>query len=107
MRAQGVGAKTVVEFLDAVFTLAPVVVEGKDLRSATGTVGDEETQVGARSRVFGFVADAALARPRAGALTEDGETALGGLGARIGDIYPLIPVSAPHLTNTLAPLPPN
>ena len=77
MTAQAVGAKTVLEFLDAVLAFAAIIVEGEDLGSATGTVGDEETQVGAGGGVFGFVADAALARPGAGAMTEAGETALG------------------------------
>ena len=36
MAAQAVGAKTVFEFLDAVLALAAIVVEGKDLRGATG-----------------------------------------------------------------------
>ena len=70
MAAQAVGAKTVFEFLDAVLTLATVVVESKDLRSAARSVGDQEAQVSAGGGVFSFVADAALARPTAGAMTE-------------------------------------
>ncbi len=77
MAAQAVGAKTVLEFLDAVLALAAIVVEGEDLRRATGAVGHHETQVGASGGVFGFVADAALTRPGAGTMTEAGETALG------------------------------
>ena len=70
MAAQAVGAKTVLEFLDAVLALAAIVVEGEDLRRATGAVGHHETQVGASGGVFGFVADAALTRPGAGTMTE-------------------------------------
>jgi len=76
MAAQAVGAKTVFEFLDAVLALPAIVVEGEDLGSATGTVGDEETQVGAGGGVFGFVADAALTWPGAGPMREAGEAAL-------------------------------
>ena len=77
MAAQAVGAKTVFEFLDAVLALAAIVVEGKDLRGATAAVGNHEAQIGSGRGVLGFVADAALARPAAGAMTEAGEVALG------------------------------
>ena len=77
MTAQPVGAKTVFEFLDAVFTLATFLVEGKDLRGATAAVGNHEAQIGSGGGVLGFVADAALARPAAGAMTEAGVVALG------------------------------
>ncbi|MFZ1141852.1 MAG: hypothetical protein WAN76_21950, partial [Candidatus Sulfotelmatobacter sp.] len=70
------GAKTVFEFLDAVLALPAIVVEGEDLGSATGTVDDEKTQVGAGGGVFGFVADAALTWPGAGPMREAGEAAL-------------------------------
>jgi hypothetical protein len=46
MAAEAVGAKAVLEFLDAVFALTAIVVKGKDLGSAAGTVGDEKAPVG-------------------------------------------------------------
>src|SRR5438046_8623508 len=42
--------------LDAVLALAAVVVESKDLGSATGAIGNQEAQVGSGGRVFGLVA---------------------------------------------------
>jgi hypothetical protein len=52
--------KAVLELLDAVLTLAAIVVEGKDLGSAASTVGNEEAQIGSGGRVLSLVADAAL-----------------------------------------------
>jgi hypothetical protein len=44
--AQAVGAEAIFELLDAVLTLAAIIVESKDLGSATGTVSNYEAQVG-------------------------------------------------------------
>src|SRR6202140_209335 len=74
--AQAVGAETILELLDAVLTLAAIVVESEDLRGTTGAVGNHEAQVGSDGGVLGFVTDTALARPTAGAMAEAGETAL-------------------------------
>src|SRR5208283_3819584 len=68
--AQAVGAETVLELLDAVLTLAAIVVESEDFRGTTGAVGNHETQVSSDGGVFGLVADAALVRPTAGAMAE-------------------------------------
>src|SRR3989475_10524696 len=76
MKAQAVGAEAVLELLDAVLTLAAMVVENEDLGGATGAVGNHEAQVGYDGGVFGLVADAALARPTAGAMAEAGKAAL-------------------------------
>src|SRR6266700_2454621 len=81
--AQAVGAEAVLEFLDAVLALAAVVVESKDLGSATGAVGNQKAQVGSGGRVFGLVADAAQARPTAGAMAEAGKAALRHRGSAI------------------------
>ena len=67
--AQAVGAETVLELLDAVLALAAIVVESEDFGGATGAVGNHEAQVGSGGGVLGFVADAALARPTAGAMS--------------------------------------
>src|SRR5579864_709512 len=75
--AKAVGAKAVLELLDAVLAFPAIVVESKNGGGRTGTVGDEETQVGAGGGVLGLVADAALVRPGAGAMAEAGEAALG------------------------------
>ena len=76
MAAQAVGAEAVFEFLDAVLALAAIVVESEDFGGTSGAVGNHEAQVGAGGGVFGLVADAALARPAAGAMRETGEAAL-------------------------------
>src|SRR5258705_914787 len=62
MAIQTVGAKSILELLDAVLAFPTVIVEGEEFRSATGTVGNHKAQVGAGGGVFGLVADAALAR---------------------------------------------
>jgi hypothetical protein len=74
--AQAVGTETVLELLDAVLTLAAIVVESEDLRGPTRAVGDEEAQIGSGGGVLGFVTDTALARLTAGAVAEAGEIAL-------------------------------
>jgi hypothetical protein len=51
MSAEPVGVEAVFELFDAVLALAAIVVEGKDLGSTAGTVGDEEAQIGSRGRV--------------------------------------------------------
>ena len=66
--AQAVGAKAVLELLDAVLALAAIVVESEDFGGASGAVGNHEAQVGSGGGVLGLVADAALARPTAGAV---------------------------------------
>src|ERR1700745_3188395 len=66
MAAQAVGAEAVFEFLNAVLALAAIVVESEDFGGTSGAVGNHEAQVGAGGRMFGLVADAALARPGAG-----------------------------------------
>jgi hypothetical protein len=76
MAAQAVGSEAVFEFLDAVLALAAIVVESKDFGGRSGAVRNQEAQVGAGCREFGLVADAALARPGAGAMRETGEAAL-------------------------------
>src|SRR5208282_4259545 len=83
MAAQTVGPKAVLEFLDAVLTLAAIVVESEDLRGTTLAVGNHKAQVGSGGGVLGVVADAALARPTAGAMAKAGEAALRHLGAAI------------------------
>jgi len=60
--AQTVSAKAILELLDAVLAFAAVIVEGEDLRSATGTVGNQEAQVGTGRGVLGLVADAVSER---------------------------------------------
>ena len=77
MTAEPVSAEAVLELLDAVLALTAIVIKSEDLGRAAGTVGDEEAQVGAGGGVFGLVADAAPARPTAGAVAEAGEAALG------------------------------
>src|SRR5437870_9753491 len=49
--AQAVGAETVLELLDAVLTLAAVVVESEDLGGTSGAVGNHEAQVGSGGRL--------------------------------------------------------
>jgi hypothetical protein len=83
MTAQAVGAEAVLELLDAVLALAAIVVESEDLGGRSGAVGNDEAQVGSGGGVFGLVADAALARPTAGAVAEAGKAALGKLGTAI------------------------
>lgn len=60
MAAEPVGAEAVLELLDAVLALTAIVVKGKDLRGATGTVRDQEAEIGSGGGVLGLVADAAL-----------------------------------------------
>src|SRR3989442_14052795 len=74
--AQAVGAEAVLELLDAVLTLAAIVVESEDLGGATGAVGNHEAQVGSDGGEFGLVADAALARPTTVAYAVAGKAAL-------------------------------
>src|SRR6516225_4644061 len=74
--AQAVGAKTVLEFFDAVFAFTAVVVKSKDLGSLARGIGDHEAQIGSDGVVLGLVADAPLARPGAGAVAKAGEAAL-------------------------------
>ncbi len=75
--AQTVGAEAVLELLDAILALPAIVVESKDLGGRSVAVGDQEAQVGSGSGVLGLEADAALARPTAGAMAKTGEAALG------------------------------
>src|SRR5436309_11932329 len=89
--AQAVGAEAVLKFLDAILTLAAVVVEGEDRGGTTGAVRNHEAQVGSGGGVFGLVADAALARPTAGAVAEAGKAALRKLRAAIAPFQPLLP----------------
>src|SRR5664280_292520 len=65
MTAQAVGGESVLQFLDAVFALAPVLIEVEDLRGGARTVGDHVTQGAAAGAVLGFDADAARALPPA------------------------------------------
>src|SRR5207245_274713 len=83
MAAQPVGSETVLELLNAVFTLSAIVVELKDRMAAALQVGHQEAQVGAGGGVFGLIADAALTKPALGTVTETGKRALGLLGATI------------------------
>src|SRR6266702_4265187 len=71
---QTVGAKAILELLDAVLAFPTVIVEGEDFRSATGTVGNQKAQVGSGGGVLGLIADAALTRPTAGAMAKAGKT---------------------------------
>src|SRR5213593_1683763 len=89
--AQAVGAEAVLKFLDAILTLAAVVVEGEDRGGTTGAVGNHEAQVGSGGGVFGLVADAALARPGAGTMAEAGKAALRHLGAAIAPLQLFLP----------------
>ena len=57
--AEPVGVEAVLELFDAVLALPALVVEAKDLGTATGTVGDQEAKIGAGGRVLGFDNDAA------------------------------------------------
>lgn len=60
MTAQAVRSKAIFELFNAVLTFPAIVIEGKDGAAAAWQVGDQETQVGTGSGVFGFVADAPL-----------------------------------------------
>src|SRR6266568_6505377 len=80
---QAVGAKAILELLDAVLAFTTVIVEGEDFRSATGTVGNQKAQVGSGGVLLGLVADAALTRPTVGAMAKAGKTALRHLGPAI------------------------
>src|SRR5207244_3306965 len=91
MTAQAVGAKAVLELLDAVLALAAIVVESEDFGGTSGAVRNHEAQVGSGGGVFGLVADAALARPTAGAVAEAGKAALRKLRAAIAPFQPLLP----------------
>lgn len=84
--AQAVRAEAVLELLDAVLALAAIVVEGEDLRGATGAVGKQEAQIDSGGGVLGLVADAALARPAASTVEETGEAALRHLAAAIAPL---------------------
>ena len=75
--AQAIGAKAVLELFDAILALPAIVVEREDLGGRSVAVGDQEAQVGSSRGVLGFVADAAPARPAAGAMAETGKAALG------------------------------
>jgi len=75
--AQAVGAEAVFELLDAILALPAIVVESEDPGGRSVAVGDQEAQVGSGSGVLSLVADAALARPTAGAMAEAGKAALG------------------------------
>src|SRR5581483_9963800 len=88
--AQPVSAEAVLELFDTVLALTTVVIEGKNLGSTTGAVGDEEAQIGADGGVLGLVADAALVRPAAGAMAEAGEAALRQLRATIAPLQRLL-----------------
>ena len=69
--AQPGSAEAILEFLDAVFAFSAFVVEGEDLGAT-----DQKAQVGSRRGVLGLVAEAALVRPTAGAMTEAGKARL-------------------------------
>jgi len=99
--AQAVGAEAVLELLDAVLALTAIVVESEDLGGRSGAVGNEEAQVGSGGGVFGLVADAALARPTAGAVAEAGEAALRELGTAIAPFQPLLPPFRTTLEDTV------
>ena len=70
MAAEPISAEAVLELLDAVLALAAIVVESEDFGGTSGAVRNHEAQVGSGGGVFGLVADAALARPTAGAVAE-------------------------------------
>ena len=91
MAAQAVGAEAILELLDAVLTLAAIIVESEDLGGATGAVSNYEAQVGTGGGVLGLVADAALPRPGTGAVAEAGETALRELGTAIAALQLFLP----------------
>lgn len=61
MTAQAVGTEPVFELLDAVLTLAAIVVKGEDFLGAASEIGDHEAQVRSDGGVLGLVADAPLA----------------------------------------------
>src|SRR5258708_308796 len=90
MATQTVGAKAILELLDAVLAFPTVIVESEDLGGRPGAVGNHEAQVGSGGGGFGFVADAAQARPAAGAMAEAGKTALRQLRAAIATFQLLL-----------------
>lgn len=56
---QAVGAETVLELLDAILTLAAIILESEDLRGTTGAVGNHKAEIASGGGVLGLVADAA------------------------------------------------
>ena len=56
--AEPVGMEAVLELFDAVLALPALVIEAENLGTATGTVGHQEAQISAGSRVLGFGDDA-------------------------------------------------
>src|ERR1700684_3612542 len=74
--AQAVSGKTILELFNAVLAFPAIVIERKNGAAATGQVGDQKTQVGTGSGVFGFVADAPLMRPGVSAIQKTGKGAL-------------------------------
>ena len=74
--AQAVSGKTILEFFNAVLAFPAIVIERKNGTAGAGQVGDQKTQVGTGSGVFGFVADAPLMRPGVSAIEKTGKGAL-------------------------------
>ena len=74
--AQAVSGKTILEFFNAVLAFPAIVIERKNGKAGAGQVGDQKTQVGTGSGVFGFVADAPLVRPGVSAIEKTGKGAL-------------------------------
>ena len=74
--AQAVSGKTVFELFDAILTFPAIVIERENGTAATWQVGDQETQVGTSSGLFGLVADAPLTRPGVRAIAKAGKGAL-------------------------------
>ena len=81
--AQAVRSKTIFELFNAVLTFPAIVIEGKNGTAAAWQVGDQKTQVGAGSGVFGLVADAPLMRPGMRAIAKAGKGALRLAGSTI------------------------
>src|ERR1700684_765188 len=74
--ARAVSLTTILEFFNAFFAFPAIVIERKNGAAAAGQVGDQKTQVGTGSGVFGFVADAPLMRPGVSAIQKTGKGAL-------------------------------
>ncbi len=74
--AQAVGSKAILKLFNAVLTFPAIVIEGKNRTAAAWQVGDQTTQVGTSSGVFGLVTDTPLVRPRMSTITKAGKGAL-------------------------------
>jgi len=81
--AQAVSSKTIFELFNTVLTFPAIVIKGKNGTAAAWQVGDQKTQVGTGSGVFGLVADAPLMRPGVSAIEKTGKGTLRHVGSTI------------------------